>query len=156
QMFWHGAPLSRMERLSIASFLHHGHSVDLYVYDEPANVPHGARLRDAGQILPRSAVFRHKRSRSLAVFADWFRYRLLLVRGGIWVDADVVCLKPFDYPATELYAWQDERYINNAVLGLPAGHVLAQWLAECCEHPNQVRPYDDFAMKLKKLRRRVF
>src|SRR5262245_48660929 len=76
QMFWHGAPLSRMERLSIASFLHHGHSVDLYVYDEPANVPHGAQLRDAGQILPRSAVFRHKRSRSLAVFADWFRYRL--------------------------------------------------------------------------------
>ena len=31
QMFWHGPALSRMEQLAIASFLHHGHPVDLYV-----------------------------------------------------------------------------------------------------------------------------
>jgi hypothetical protein len=156
QMFWHGAPLSRMERLSITSFLQNGHTVDLYVYEEPAGVPAGARVMDAEQILPRSALFRHKRTQSLALFADWFRYRLLFERGGIWADADVVCLKPFDYSNAEVYAWQDDKYINNAVLGLPAGHALASWLARCCEHPNRLLPYDDFTIRLRKLRRRVF
>src|SRR5262245_49782027 len=89
QMFWHGPPLSRMERLSIASFLQNGHAVDLHVYDEPAGVPAGVRLLDAARILPRSALFRHKRTQSLALFADWFRYRLLFEHGGIWVDSDV-------------------------------------------------------------------
>jgi Alpha 1,4-glycosyltransferase conserved region/Glycosyltransferase sugar-binding region containing DXD motif len=155
QMFWHGSPLSRMERLAIASFLRNGHAVDLYVYDEPDALPPGTRLRDAEEILPRSALFRHKRTQSLAAFADWFRYRLLFERGGIWADADIVCLKPFDYENAEIYAWQDERYINNAVLGLPAGHALAQWLADCCENPNEPLPYDDFAIRLRKMRRRV-
>ncbi|MEP7242275.1 MAG: glycosyltransferase [Gammaproteobacteria bacterium] len=156
QMFWHGAPLSRMERLSIASFVKNGHAVNLYVYDELSAVPAGVQIRDAAEILPRGSLFRHKRTQSLALFADWFRYRLLLRDGGIWADADVVCLKPFDYAGnTEVYAWQDEHYINNAVLGLAAGHPLAQWLADCCERPNQLLPYDGFAIRLRKLQRRV-
>jgi hypothetical protein len=112
-------------------------------------------LKDASQILPRNTLFRHKRTQSLAAFADWFRYRLLYERGGIWVDADMVCLRPFDYENEEVYAWQDEKYINNAVLGLPAGHSLAAWLATCCENPNQMLPYDDFSVRFRKLRRRV-
>lgn len=155
QMFWHGAPLSRMERLSISSFVHHGHAVELYVYDEPNDVPRGALVRNAEEILPRSALFRHKRSQSFALFADWFRYRLLHERGGVWADADVVCLKPFDYMSAEIFAWQDESIINNAVLGLPAGHPLASWLAACCEDPNRIVPYDSLAMRLRKWRRRV-
>lgn len=155
QMFWHGAPLSRIERLAVSSFLQNGHRVDLYVYDEPTGIPAGASVKDAAQILPRSTLFRHKRTQSLAAFADWFRYRLLYERGGIWVDADMVCLRPFDYEEEEIYAWQDDKYINNAVLGLPAGHALADWLAACCENPNQPLPYDDFTVRFRKLRRRV-
>ena len=153
-MFWHGAPLSRIERLAIASFVKNGHRLDLYVYDEPAGIPAGARVMDAGEILPRGSLFRHKRTQSLAAFADWFRYRLLFERGGIWVDTDMVCLRPFDYEIREIYAWQDEKYINNAVLGLPAGHALAEWLAACCENPNQMRPYDALGVRFRKLRRR--
>jgi len=144
-----------MERLSLASFRDNGHPVHLYVYDEPAGVPAGVRVMDAEEILPRSTLFRHKRTQSFALFADWFRYRLLFERGGIWADADMVCLKPFDYESAEVYAWQDEKYINNAVLGLPAGHPLASWLASCCENPNRLLPYDNFGMRLRKLRRRV-
>ncbi|HEV7715772.1 MAG TPA: glycosyltransferase, partial [Steroidobacteraceae bacterium] len=155
QMFWHGAPLSRMERLAIVSFQQNGHPVDLYTYDELSGVPPGVQLRDAEQILPRSALFRHRRTQSLALFADWFRYRLLFERGGIWADVDVVCLKPFDYSNDEVYAWQDDRYINNAVLGLPKGHALASWLDKCCENPNEMLPYDDLGIRLLKLRRRV-
>jgi len=155
QMFWHGAPLSRIERLCMASFCAHGHPVDLYVYEDPSPVPAGVRLRDASEILPAEAMFRHKRTQSLGLFADWFRYRLLAERGGIWADADVVCLAPFDYASEEIYGWQDEHLINNAVLGLPAGHELAVWLAACCEDPNRVLPYDSFGVRLRKWRRRT-
>lgn len=156
QMFWHGAPLSRVERLCIASFRAHGHPLHLYVYDTPAAPPPGVRLMAAEEILPRSLVFTHRRTGSLGSFSDWFRYRLLYERGGIWADADVVCLAPFQYTKTEIFGWQDAHAVNNAVLGLPAGHELAAWLAACCEDPNKLLPYDSWYMRLRKLRRRYF
>jgi len=155
QMFWHGAPLSRVERLSIASFLAHGHEVDLYVYEEPAGVPPGTRLMDASAILPRTSIFRHRRTKSLALFADWFRYRLLFERGGIWADTDMVCLAPFEYSG-HVYAWQDDELVNNAVIGLPVGDPLASWMAELCEHPNRWLPYDDLRLRIRKVKRVVF
>jgi hypothetical protein len=154
QMFWHGAHLSRIERLCMASFIAHGHPLHLYVYETPTAVPKGVRLMAAKDILPRALLFRHRRTGSLGSFSDWFRYQLLKERGGIWADADVVCLAPLRYPQPEIFAWQDAHYINNAVLGLPAGHELAIWLAACCEDPNRLLPYDDFAMRLRKIRRR--
>ncbi|HEY1284160.1 MAG TPA: hypothetical protein VGE96_06735, partial [Steroidobacteraceae bacterium] len=72
RMFWHGAPLSRVEKLSMASFVANGHPVELFVYEEPAGVPKGVALQEARQILPAESLFRHRRTRSLAVFADWF------------------------------------------------------------------------------------
>ena len=154
QMFWHGPALSRMEQLAIASFLHHGHPVDLHVYEEPRGVPRGACVRDAAEILPRDALFTHRRTGSVAIFADWFRYRLLAERGGIWADMDVACLQPIEYPQPEIFGWEDDHYVNNAILGLPAGHALARWLAECCEQPNRIRPYDGWRTRLRKFRRR--
>ena len=153
-MFWHGPALSRMERLAVASFLHHGHAVDLHVYDEPQGVPAGARLREAADTLPREAIFLHRRTGSVALFADWFRYRLLAEQGGVWADMDVACLQPIAYPQAEVFAWEDERQLNNAILGLPAGHALARWLADCCERPNRLLPYDGWRVRLRKLRRR--
>jgi Alpha 1,4-glycosyltransferase conserved region/Glycosyltransferase sugar-binding region containing DXD motif len=155
-MFWHGAPLSRIERLCIASFLAHGHPVDLYVYETPAMLPSGVRLMSAEGILPRALLFTHRRTGSLGPFSDWFRYRLLTERGGIWADADVVCVAPLSYPQAEIFGWQDAHALNNAVLGLPAGHELAAWLAACCEEPNRLLPYDGLSMRLRKLRRRYF
>src|SRR5580704_13864394 len=154
QMFWHGAALSRIERLCMASFLAHGHPLDLYVYDAPAALPAGVRLMPPEEILPRTLLFRHRRTGSLGSFSDWFRYRLLNERGGIWADTDVVCLAPLAYPQPEIFGWQDERTINNAVLALPQGHPLAVWLEACCEDPNRLLPYDRWSRRLRKLRRR--
>lgn len=153
-MFWYGAPLSRLERLGIASFLANGHPVDLYAYDDIGAVPSGTRLRDATDVLPRESLFHHRRTGSVGLFSDWFRYRLLHRAGGIWADCDVVCLKPLDYPRDAIYAWENEQYLNNAVLGLPAGDPLAAWLAGCCENPNRILPYDSLSLRLRKWRRR--
>src|SRR5262245_2041 len=115
EMFWHGAALSRLEQLSMRSFLANGHAVRLHVYREPANLPAGVELADAGSTLPAEAIFVHEKTGSVASFADWFRYKLLWERGGLWADTDVVCLRPWRYEQPEIFGWQDARIINNAV-----------------------------------------
>lgn len=104
QGLWIGPELSVLEQLSVASFLHNGHEYHLYVYDEPKNVPAGTVVRDAGEILPASRVFQYSGRPSYAGFANFFRYKLLLERGGWWADLDTVCLKPFDFPDEYVFA----------------------------------------------------
>jgi hypothetical protein len=154
-MFWHGPALSRIERLCMMSFLEQGHAVHLHTYEAPAGVPRDVTVCDAGAVLPREAFFVHKKTGSPAAFADWFRYRVLLERGGIWSDTDVVCLKPLIFVNEEIYARQDANVINNAILGLPANHPLATWMSECCESPNRILPYDDGPTRRRKWRRRL-
>lgn len=154
-MFWHGAPLSRIEKLCLTSFVTNGHRLELHVYQEPEGVPAGVTLKDAAQILAQEYVFRHRRTGSLALFADWFRYKLLLEQGGIWVDTDVVCLQPLRYEHPVVFGWQDDRYVNNAVLGLPPGHALAEWMLKICEDPNRALPYDGIRLRLRKWKRRL-
>jgi len=98
QGLWIGPELSVMEQLSISSFLLNQHEYHLYVYDEPKNVPLGAVVRDANEILPASRIFQYKHFPTYAGFANFFRYKLLLERGGWWADTDTICLKPFDFP----------------------------------------------------------
>lgn len=154
-MFWHGPPLSRIERLCMSSFVANGHAVNLHVYEEPQRIPAGVTLCDAAAVLPRRELFVHGKSGSLALFADWFRYRLLAEQGGLWVDTDMVCLQPFTHAGPEIFGWQDPSMINNAVLGLPRNHALASWMVACCEQPNRVLPYDSLRMRRRKLTRRL-
>ena len=153
-MFWHGSPLSRVEWLSLSSFIHHGHSVHLHVYEDIGPTPNGVTLIDANETLEHRFLFTHRRTGSVALFADWFRYRLLHDRGGIWADTDVVCLRPFSFSVAVIFAWERESYLANGVLGLPKGHPLAKWLADCCEEPNNILPYDPFGARIRKWRRR--
>lgn len=154
-MFWHGPALTRIERVCMTSFVAVGHRVNLHVYEEPAGVPAGIHVTDARRVLAEKELFRHPKSGSMAMFADWFRYRVLFEQGGVWADTDVVCLQPLLYAQSEIYAWEDTQQINNAVLGLPAGHALAQWMAQCCESPNRILPYDNGRSKRRKWRRRL-
>jgi hypothetical protein len=45
-----------MEQLCLQSFLYHGHSFHLYVYEQPTGVPDGVELMDAELILPQNPV----------------------------------------------------------------------------------------------------
>ena len=104
QSLWIGGELSPMEQLSIASFLAHGHEYHLYSYGEVGRLPKGAVLKNAEEILPKTAIFQYRQHPSYAGFSNFFRYRLLLRKGGWWVDTDVVCLKPFAFDAPYVFA----------------------------------------------------
>lgn len=64
--------------------------------------------------------------------SDVLRYEILHRFGGIWVDADMECLRPLDELLEGIScfaAWEVEgRWVNNAILGSTAGHPFLEGL----------------------------
>ena len=144
QGLWIGPELSVMEQLSIASFLQNGHEYHLYVYDAVKNVPAGSVIKDANEILPASRIFQYKHQASYAGFANFFRYKLLLERGGWWVDTDVICLKPFDFKDEYVFSSetdQEREVTSSGIIKVPAGSDVMAYAWEVCEKkdPQQLK-----------------
>jgi hypothetical protein len=136
QSLWIGPELSAMERLSIRSFLANGHPFHLYLYDDVRGIPDGAEVRDAREILPESMIFQYSEYKTFAGFANYFRYKLLLDRGGWWSDVDSVCVRPLDFDAP--YVFSSERhegvqYINNGNLRAPRASAIFAEAWETCQ-----------------------
>ena len=152
---WVGDRLSRVERASISSFLSHGHIFELFTYGEVSGVPTGTSLRDAEAILPRRLLAPFVARGTLALFADWFRWKLLYERGGIWVDLDVICLREFRFDNPVVFGFQSLGVPCPAVLKFPAGHPACAELEDRCRAPNKIRPGDSFRRRVKKSLRRL-
>ena len=136
QSLWIGPRLSTFERLTIASFLANGHDFHLYTYETVADVPAGTTVLDAGAIVPPSRIFSYPANGSFAGFSNLFRYRLLLERGGWWVDLDTVCLKPFEFDADYVFSSEIDKgvaVIDAAAIKAPAGSPLAEYAWRVCE-----------------------
>lgn len=137
QGLWIGSALTTMERLSIASFLAHGHPFHLYTYDEIANAPQGTTLRDAAEMVPRERIFRWPdKTGSYAAFADYFRYHLLFRRGGWWADVDTVCLRPLRFNEECVVASERIagcRFTASNIFRFPAGHVAMDMARRICD-----------------------
>ena len=130
QALWIGT-LTRMERLSIESFLRHGHGFELYVYEPVGAVPDGVVVKDANEIVPR-ARYDYEKFSTLGAFSDFFRWKLLLDKGGWWTDLDSICLRPFDFPAEYVISSEATReggqHTNCGNLKFPKGSELARRL----------------------------
>lgn len=116
---WIGKVLGPIELASIASFLRTGHDLTLYSYGDIANLPPGVDLRDAAEIMPGDRILRHHRDQSPAIHSDLFRYRMIAATGRIWVDLDIIALRPFRFAGAHVFGYEHAASINNAVLGLP-------------------------------------
>lgn len=65
--------------------------------------------------------------------ADVLRYELLWRFGGVYIDADFECLRPLDGLVEGVgcfAAWQDRKFVNNAIIGGPSGHPLFRALID--------------------------
>lgn len=113
QGFWLGQSISAVEFLSYSSFVEHGFEYHLYSYGPISGLPHGVILHDASAIVPETWLQRHKTG-SLALCSDLFRYCLLHQKGGIYVDSDIVCLKPFVPPKNKA-AGELQKHTQNLV-----------------------------------------
>src|SRR5918912_4512858 len=139
QGLWIGPALSVMEQMSIASFLAHGHEYHLYVYDDVKYVPKGVVVGDANEVLPSSMIFQYKHSKSYAGFANFFRYQLLLNKGGWWADTDVICLKPFSFPEEHVFASEEHkgtRIASNGIIKAPVASEMMAYACHICRSKN--------------------
>jgi hypothetical protein len=140
---WIGGELSWIEQLCIRSFLDHGHEVTLYTYQGVSNAPEGTILADAGAIFPATEFITHRATGSPAYHADAFRYRMIAATGLAWVDADMLCLRPWraetDAP---LFGWEKPgRVVCNAVLRLPRGSPALESLNAFCATQYPIPPW---------------
>lgn len=122
--FWHGGDLSLWEHLSLKSLLKAGHEVEVYAFDD-LNVPTGVKLCNAEEVMPRSEAFAYKHGMAKGSFAacsNRFRYALLYRKGGIWADADVLCLKSLADLPNATIGWENHDSVNGAVMKFSAGH----------------------------------
>jgi 4-hydroxybenzoate polyprenyltransferase len=124
---WIGEELSRLELLSIQSFLDAGHRFRLWTYGPLRNkLPHGIEICDAGEIIPASKIFRYKYANSfghgkgsVSGFSDVFRYKLLYEHGGWWVDMDVCCLSYFNVESPYFFRKHHDLPLVGNVMKVP-------------------------------------
>ncbi|WP_353572791.1 glycosyltransferase [Candidatus Albibeggiatoa sp. nov. BB20] len=146
QSLWIGDALSPMEQLCISSFLKNGHSFHLYTYDTVKNIPKDTIVMDANEIIPRNKIFKYKMYDSYAGFANMFRYKLLLEKGGYWVDSDIVCLQPFEQKQAYVLASAKRKKgglkATNCVMGVSSA---GSELMEYCYYKSIEKDSQDLA-----------
>lgn len=117
---WIGPRLTWLERLCLVSWLAHGHRAVLWTYRPVERVPPGVEVRNAREILSKSAITFHRGSGSVSLFSNRFRYHLLQRFPATWVDTDVLLERSLtDLPY--LFGWEGPDKICSAVLRLPSG-----------------------------------
>ena len=125
--FWHG-PLDRLRQTCLRSQVARrpqGHRLQLRsdrricptASAMPTPSRAAARLRrTAAPVQPDGSW----RDWTMLQFSDFFRMRLMAQRAGLWLDADVLLLKPVEIdPAKPYFAWERPRQLGNSVLYLP-------------------------------------
>jgi hypothetical protein len=125
--FWHG-PLDRLRQLCLRSQVAAGHKVTVYSFEPLAGLPDGVGNAEAEAVLPHAFAEKLRPSPADGVWRDWttlqfsdfFRMRLMARKEGLWLDADVLLLKPVEIdPAKPYFAWERPRQLGNSVLYLP-------------------------------------
>jgi hypothetical protein len=125
--FWHG-PLDTLRRICLRSQVAAGHNVTVYSFEPLAQLPEGVANAEAEAILPHAFAERLRptsadgkwRDWTILQFSDFFRMRLMAESAGLWLDADVLLLRPVEIdPARPYFAWERPRQLGNSVLYLP-------------------------------------
>jgi glycosyltransferase involved in cell wall biosynthesis len=148
---WIGNQLSKLEQLTVHSFLNHGHEFHLWLYDDlETPLPREVILEDANDIIPRSQIFRRKstdaetgvgRGSVGSPFSDLFRYKLLYEKGGYWVDMDVTCLKPFNFKGDYLFRSHRVGVVGNIMKCPPGSPLMKMTYDQVKQEANEESPW---------------
>lgn len=123
---WVGNPMTKIQEVSLSSFIYHGHELTLYVYDMDMKVPNGVQKAFAGDIMDESEMFLVQNT--YAAFSDLFRYRMINKTGLTWVDADTICLSPDWDSLGKTYASIEDDTVVGGVLALPQDSQALKYL----------------------------
>jgi hypothetical protein len=162
--FWHG-PLDALRRTCLRSQIAAGHKVTVYSFEPLAGLPDGVGNAEAEAILPHSFSEKLRpaqpdgtwRDWTILQFSDFFRMRLMAQSAGLWLDADVLLLKPVEIDRTKpFFAWERPRQLGNSVLYLPADHAIVRAFENLTEQeeltPNWLALRHRLTFALRRLR----
>jgi hypothetical protein len=151
---WIGESLHPVHQLCLTSALYHGHKVRLFTYNQMRDVPEGVEIASAEEVLPKSAMFFHAKTGSPAPFADRFRIKLIGMGLGAWIDTDILFVKPLKTLSKNIFGWEDEKLVGNAILGIdPASELFAtvsRHINDDFLTPPWWNGYQTAALKLRK------
>ncbi|MBZ9711267.1 hypothetical protein LB543_31710 [Mesorhizobium sp. ESP7-2] len=99
-------------------------------------VPHGVEIRNADDVMPRALFERIVSGSEIRYFSDIFRYALLYEHGGLWMDSDVILLRPFPF--------RGEHFFNLQWRGSHKGHFI-------CGNVIYAKPYSHHLRALYEL-----
>ena len=109
-----GRQLSQLERLAVLSFIAHGHSYRLFSYHRPDNLPAGAVWENADTVV----------ANNRGMNANWFRWAFLSRMGGMWVDIDIVCLRPIAFEKEWVCVFDSINRVSTSFIKAPRHHPL--------------------------------
>jgi hypothetical protein len=106
-----------------------GHPVRVWSYS-PEKLeflrPYGIELRPAQDVVPKGLFQRIVADSEIRYFSDIFRYAVLYEHGGLWMDTDVVLLRPFPF--------HGDHFLNLQWRGGHQGHFI-------CGNVMYAKPY---------------
>lgn len=146
---WVGEPPTRLERLSVKSYLDHGHTFNMFLYDMSFKefFPNGTVFSDAREILPESSVFKDVTYvKSYAQYSDIFRLNMFKKYNYVWVDLDNICLSKNWVEKNTFFAAMDKIALNNAVLYLDKDSDLLDYMLKKCENFDYTKSIDAFEL----------
>jgi hypothetical protein len=162
--FWHG-PLDPLRLTCLRSQVAAGHNVTVYSFEPLGPLPDGVGNAEAEAILPHAFSEKLRppqpdgtwRDWTILQFSDFFRMRLMARRAGLWLDADVLLLKPVEIDGTKpFFAWERPRQLGNSVLYLPPGDPIVAAFEQLMRQdeltPDWLAPRHRLTFALRKLR----
>ena len=144
QSVWIGDKISNIEKLCINSYLKNGHDFHLYAYNDIEGVPSGCVIKDASEILPKEDVFAYNvgiGKGSYSAFSNYFRYRLLDLKGNWWTDTDIICLKKIDLKDDFIFASEKtadgETHVTSGIIKSLPKAKFSRFCYDFCEKQNK-------------------
>jgi len=157
--------MDALRQTCLRSQLAAGHKVTVYSFDAIPGLPAGVGNADAEAILPHAFSKRLRppqpdgswRDWTTVQFSDFFRMKLMAKGLGLWLDADVLLLRPIEIDLAKPYfAWERPRLLGNSVVYLPPAHGIVAAFEELMEQeeltPNWLSTRHRIAFELCRLR----
>ncbi|WP_128253596.1 glycosyltransferase family 2 protein [Falsirhodobacter deserti] len=140
---WIDGMLSWLEVASLRSFVELGHDVVLYTYGKIPNAPAGVVVRDAREVWDTGEILVYNSANSPALHADIFRVMMARQVGRVWVDTDVIALRPFTRDVRWFLGHErgDKLELGNAVFGPPQDSRTLNELYAFLTSPQPVPPW---------------
>lgn len=135
---WIGSSLSKVEQTALASYIHHGHSLTLFVYDMNLEVPKGVIKKDASTLISESEIF--KVDNSFSAFSDIFRFNMMKHFNLTWTDTDSICLSSDWNFEDYIFAYEDDlNKVGSSILRMPNTSDLVAYLAKAASSFDKSR-----------------